>query len=141
MKRILFAFALSIGASSCSSCESCKGSSGEADGSATSPTTDAAALPIPTPSVTETAPPTPSADPMDPNYSCRLIARAITTKACGCPQKNKMGCCLVGMQPVGKGGVGPSPYVSCSSGKTDWPASGAPPALCRRGVPRAPARR
>lgn len=123
MKRVVFAVLFLFGASSCaSSCDSCK----KPSESETTPTTDAAALPQPTNPTTEvpTVAPKPSPSPpaMEPNYSCRLISRAITEKACGCPQRNKMGCCLFGTPPITQGTAGPTPYVSCSAGKTDWPA-------------------
>jgi hypothetical protein len=60
---------------------------------------------------------------MEANYACRMIARAITEKACSCPQKNKLGCCYFGRPAFENGNLKPSPYVTCSGGKTDWPAT------------------
>ena len=118
MKRgVVAVFALLVGASSCSSCESCKGSAKGPDGGST-PAADATAPVVSAP------PPKPaySGPPMEANYACRMLARAITEKACSCPQKNKMGCCYIGLPAVEDGGLGPTPYVSCSGGKTDWPS-------------------
>lgn len=117
MRRMVVVLALSIGASACSSCESCKGSSANLDaGPATDVTT-----PPPATAPASTTPPAASAPKMETNYVCRTLARAITTKACECPQKNKMGCCYFGTPSFEKGKLLPAPYVSCSGGKTDWP--------------------
>lgn len=59
---------------------------------------------------------------MEANFACRTLARAITQKACECPQKNAAGCCAFGAPTVTNGTAGPTPYVECSKGKTDWPA-------------------
>lgn len=115
-RRIPAVFALLLAASSCSKCDSCKGSSNAPDGGGTN---DSAA---PTASVTATAQPTASTPPMEANFACRTLARAITQKACECPQKNHAGCCAFGAPPITNGAVGPTPYVECSKGKTDWPA-------------------
>lgn len=121
MKRATIAFALStstllLGASSCSSCDSCRGPSGAADAGA-SPTSDARSTT--TASATTSAAPS-ALPPMEANYACRMLARAITSKACDCPQKNKMGCCFFGAPGVGA--EARAPFVSCSGGKTDWPS-------------------
>lgn len=68
---------------------------------------------------------------MEPNYACRMLARAITAKACDCPQKNKMGCCYFGAP--GPGAAARAPYVNCSGGKTDWPSS-VESAICKAGM-------
>jgi hypothetical protein len=115
MRRMVVFFALSIGASSCSSCESCKGSSRAADAG---PTVSEASSPPAT-----SAPPAASAAKVEPNYACRKVARAITEKACECPQKNKMGCCYFGRPPFENGKLLAAPYVNCSGGQTDWPAA------------------
>lgn len=118
MRGTVVTFALLIGASSCSSCESCKGSSANLDAG---PTTDAASTPQAS-APASTSPPVASSPPkMETNYVCRTLARAITSKACDCPQKNKMGCCYFGTPSFEKGKLLPAPYVSCSGGKTDWP--------------------
>ena len=115
MRRFVLSLALLIGVSSCSSCESCKGgAANDAGPEAAPPETPSA-----TASTAASAAPSASA-PMDPNYACRMLARAITTKACDCPQKNKMGCCYFGAPGVGA--EARAPYVSCAAGKTDWPA-------------------
>jgi hypothetical protein len=48
---------------------------------------------------------------MEPNFVCRSLARELTAKACGCPQKNQAGCCFFG-----------SSSLECSKGRTDWPS-------------------
>jgi hypothetical protein len=116
MRRMMVILALLIGASSCSSCESCRGSAkGDAgpDGATTSDA-ETAEVPSAAPSASASAP------PMEANYACRMLARTITTKACECPQKNKMGCCYFGAPGVGA--EARAPYATCSGGKTDWPA-------------------
>jgi hypothetical protein len=116
MRRIAVVFALLLAASSCSKCDSCKSSSEKPDAAPVQPVDGSA--PIATPS----AKPTSSTPPMEANYACRMVARAMTEKACSCPQKNQAGCCVFGMPPVTAGTAGPVPYVECSKGKTDWPA-------------------
>jgi hypothetical protein len=69
---------------------------------------------------------------MEPNFACRTLARALTEKACSCPQKNKMGCCYFGRPSFRDGKLQASPYVSCSAGKTTWP-SDVENALCEVG--------
>ena len=117
MRRMVVVIALLASASSCSSCESCKGSS-KAPEAGAPPVDAAASAPVVTPPK-----PTASTPPMEANYACRMIARAITEKACTCPQKNKMGCCYFGRPTFENGKLRPSPYVSCSGGKTDWPST------------------
>jgi hypothetical protein len=117
MRRIVVVLALLIGASSCSSCDSCKGSSAKPDGGGDGATS---VIDTATPVASSAPAPSASAGPMEPNYACRMVARAITTKACECPQKNKMGCCYFGAP--GNGAEARAPYANCSGGKTDWPA-------------------
>lgn len=116
MKRMTIVFTLAslVGASSCSSCESCKSSSGAPDAALASSSPD-----VPNGPTQATA--SASLPPMEANYACRTLARAITSKACDCPQKNKVGCCFFGAPGVGA--EARAPYVSCSGGKTDWPST------------------
>lgn len=115
MRRMAVVFALLIASTSCSKCDSCKGSSNAPDAGAV--TNDSAA---PSTSVA-TAKPSATTPPMEANFACRTLARAITQKACECPQKNA-GCCAFGTPPITNGAAGPTPYLECSKGKTDWPA-------------------
>jgi hypothetical protein len=117
MSRIAVVFALLVAASSCSKCDSCKGSSNAPDAGRGPVAVELdAAPPVVKPKTTASTP------PMEANYACRMIARAIAEKACECPQKNNAGCCAFGAPTVTSGVAGPVPYLDCSKGRTDWPA-------------------